>query len=410
MKKEKLSLEPYKGTRDFYPEDQFVEDYIFSVMRRVVERYGYEPYNASIIEDAALYRAKSGEEIVNEQTYTFTDRGGREVTLRPEMTPTVARMIAKRRQELPFPLRWYSIPNVFRYERPQRGRLREHWQLNADLFGASGVLADAEMISMAYDLMKEFGAKEKDFEIRVNDRGIVRWIVENGGLKGDQVDRYLSLLDKKSKMTDAEFEEISQKEFGLSHEILDMSPGDSVREVIDVLKKRGIKNVFHDKNLVRGFAYYTGVVFEVYDTNKENPRSLFGGGRYDELLDIFGAEPVPAVGFGMGDVTIRDYLETHKLLPEYVPNTQIYICEMENAHAYAAEVAEYLRGKGMRVAEDFTERKIGAQMKAASKQKVPFVVVIGEDEAKSKKLTLKDMASGKEWKLKKEEVLKKMVK
>ena len=168
--KKKLSLEPYKGTRDFYPEDQFVQNYIFGVWRKVAESYGYLEYGASILEETDLYRAKTGEEIVNEQTYSFTDRGGRDVTIRPEMTPTVARMVAQKRKELSFPLRWYSIPNLFRYERPQRGRLREHWQLNCDMFGVDSIDADVEIISLAYDIMKAFGAKDENFEIRINDR------------------------------------------------------------------------------------------------------------------------------------------------------------------------------------------------------------------------------------------------
>src|SRR5574343_1388711 len=158
-----LSTESYKGVRDCYPEDMAVQNYIFSTWKKVVERFGYSEYNASILEPAELYRAKTGEEIVNEQTYTFKDRGDREVTLRPEMTPSVARMVAAKRRELGFPLRWCSIPNLFRYEQPQRGRLREHWQLNVDIFGVFDLWAEVEVINVAFDLMKKFGASEKDF-------------------------------------------------------------------------------------------------------------------------------------------------------------------------------------------------------------------------------------------------------
>src|SRR3989338_2736742 len=165
---EKLSTDPYKGVRDFYPEDMAIQRYIFDTWAHVAESYGFERYDASVLEPAELYRAKTGEEIVNEQTYTFKDRGDREVTLRPEMTPTVARMVAARRRELSFPLRWYSIPNLFRYERTQRGRLREHWQLNADLFGVESIEADLELIRMADRIMKNFGAKQSDYEVRLN--------------------------------------------------------------------------------------------------------------------------------------------------------------------------------------------------------------------------------------------------
>ncbi len=413
-KKTNLSLEPYKGTRDFYPEDEFIQQYIFSAMKRVAERYGYEPYNASILEEAALYRAKSGEEIVKEQTYTFKDRGGREVSLRPEMTPTLARMIAKRRQELAFPLRWYSIPNVFRYERPQRGRTREHWQLNADVFGISGVGAELELVRMANDIMREFGAEAKDFEIRVNSRSAAGWFlydIESAG-KNASLRR---LIDKKNKMPFPEFKKELAKLAGrkeaetvLKRLAAKKPQNPELLKFIEELKACGIANVRYDASLVRGFDYYTGIVFEVFDTRKENPRSLFGGGRYDELLKIFGVPPVPAAGFGMGDVTMCDYLETHKLLPEYAPRTRAYLCEVGSVRAYAEGIAEYLRDRGISVAHDLTGRKIGLQLKTASRQSVPFAVIVGEKEMKSKKLMLKDLKTHKEWRLGKAEAAKKI--
>src|SRR3989344_8110556 len=169
-KREKVSLEPYKGVRDFYPEEQFLQRYMFEHMERVCELYGYEEYNASVLEPTEIYRSKTSDEIVNEQTYTFLDRGGREVTLRPEMTPTVARMIAARAREIPMPARWYSIQNFFRYERTQRGRVREFWQLNADLFGLSEAEADAEIITLVYRIMIMLGAKNEEYETRVSNR------------------------------------------------------------------------------------------------------------------------------------------------------------------------------------------------------------------------------------------------
>jgi len=250
----KLGTEPYKGVRDFYPEDMAIQNYIFDTWRKVAERLGYVEYSASLLEPTEIYTEKSGTEIINEQTFTFIDRGERSVTLRPEMTPTLARMIAARRRNLKFPLRWFSIPNLFRYERPQRGRKREHWQLNCDLLGLAGIEGDKEMVSLVYAVMKEFGAKDQDFEIRINNADI------------------------------------------------------------DNLKEIG-PNLIFDHTLARGQTYYTGIVFEIFDTNKENGRALAGGGRYDNLLELFEVEPVPAIGFGMGDITIRDFLETHKLGP-----------------------------------------------------------------------------------------------
>ncbi|MCR4279217.1 MAG: histidine--tRNA ligase [Candidatus Zambryskibacteria bacterium] len=342
----KLDTAPYKGVRDFYPEDQFIQNYIFNVWRKTTESFGYEEYSASILEPTEIYTEKSGEEIVQKQTYTFTDRGGREVTLRPEMTPTVARMVAAKQRELGYPLRWYSIPNLFRYEATQRGRLREHWQLNIDIFGISNIQADLEGIEVAYRIMRNFGASDSDFEIRLN---------------------------------------------------YPTGTGNDLKAVIQQLSDRGITNVIIDKELARGQAYYTGVVFEFFDTNKENSRSILGGGRYDNLTELFGGESLPAVGFGAGDVTIKDFLETHGLLPEYHSSTQIYIAVIsEGQFAAARQLADELRAAGLYIAVDWSGRKVGDQIKIADKRKIPYIIVLGEDEARSQTYKLKDLKTGEE--------------
>jgi histidyl-tRNA synthetase len=235
--------------------------------------------------------------------YVFKDKGDREVALRPEMTPSLARMVAAKRRGLKFPLRWFSIPNVFRYERPQRGRKREHWQLNCDLLGIAGVEAEVEIISLSYKIMKAFGAKDEDFVIKINDREALQEKFKNKEL--------IQLLDRKDKLEEKEFSEAWEKNGGKKND-WEVTASKKVTETISFLQKKGIKAEF-SPTLTRGFDYYTGVVFEVFDTNPENRRSLFGGGRYDNLLEMFGVEPVPTVGFGMGDVTIRDFLETHNL-------------------------------------------------------------------------------------------------
>ena len=317
METKKLSTEPYKGVRDFYPEDQAVLNYIFSVWRKVVEEANYQEYSASPLEPTELYEAKSGDEIVSEQTYNFTDRGDRRVALRPEMTPTLARMVAGKRKSLKFPLRWYSIPNLFRYEKPQRGRKREHWQLNADLMGISGVEGDVEIISLAYKIMKGFGAKDEDFEIKVNDRKLMLEVYkpiirDEYQLKLPEVLRF---LDKRPKLSEEEQKKGNEKYFTRPFNEEDaekIHKSDSLGSIKSALKKKGVE-IKLDENIMRGFDYYTGMIFEVFDTNEENRRSLFGGGRYDNLLEIFGVEPVPTVGFGMGDITILDFLNTHNL-------------------------------------------------------------------------------------------------
>ena len=314
----KLSTEPYKGVRDFYPEDMEVQNYIFNTWRRVAEQFSYKEYSASILEPAELYKSKTSEEIVNEQTFIFTDRGGREIVLRPEMTPTLARMVAARRRNLKFPLRWYSIPNVFRYERPQRGRRREHWQLNCDLLGISGIEADVEIISLAHAIMKEFGAENKDFEIRVNDRKLITDIFNKiGGTSESTNVSVIRLLDRREKIDnfDSELERHlgSDKKEQFLGLLEDTKSNETLEKLRETLNTKNIQNIVIDTKLARGFDYYTGMIFEVFDNHKDNRRSLFGGGRYDNLLEMFEVEPIPAVGFGMGDITLRDFLETHGL-------------------------------------------------------------------------------------------------
>lgn len=392
----KLSTESYKGVRDFYPEDMFVQKYIFERMSKAVEKFGYVEYGASVLEPAELYRAKSGEEIVNEQTYTFTDRGEREVTLRPEMTPTVARMVAAKRHELAFPLRWYSIPNLFRYEKPQRGRTREHWQLNVDLFGADSLEADVEIISVAHEIMLSFGAKADDFEIRINSRKMLEEQALKYNLSAEKLKDLRLVIDRKNKISNDEFRKKVTDIVGGDFEF-GTSPSQDTEKVLSALKKSGITNVVFDPSIVRGFDYYTGLVFEVYDTNPENKRALFGGGRYDDLTALFGGDKIPAVGFGAGDVTIRDFLETHDLLPTYKPSAQLYIAvQDETCRESAEQLAATLRRAGTDVVLDISHKKLGDQIKIADRQKIPFVIAVGAEEVKSGAFRVKNLADGTE--------------
>lgn len=392
--KPKLGTEPYKGVRDFYPEDWAVQQYIFDTWKAVLGRFGYDEYNASILEPAELYEAKSGEEIVNEQTYTFTDRGDRKITLRPEMTPSVARMIAKKRKSLPFPQRLFSIPNLFRYERPQRGRLREHFQLNVDLFGVSGLEAEIELIQIAYELLKAFGLKENQFEIRVNDREYFNQMLQEMNLDAETQTRVYKLLDKKNKIDnfDAQIKELLGQELDL-----DNMESEKVQELIRTLNTLDIKNVVYDPSIVRGFDYYTGIVFEVFDTSSENNRSLFGGGRYDKLLDIFGVEPVPTIGFGMGDVTMKDVLETYNLLPTVTATADVYLCVLESIYMNEAlKLAQELRTQGVSVIVDYSGKRVGDQIEQAVKRDIPYAICIGEDEIKTGQFSVKDLSNKEE--------------
>lgn len=400
-KQGKLSTEPYKGVRDFYPEDQFIQRYLFEHMERVCELFGYEEYNASILEPSELYKAKTSDEIVNEQTYTFTDRGDREVTLRPEMTPTVARMFAARQREIPQPARWYSIGNFFRYDRPQKGRLREFWQLNADIIGAEGVEADAEIIAMAHAIMRSFGAEERDFEIRVSDRRLLEAVYDAIEIAGHLRSDVTRLLDRRAKIEDfpGELSKLVDKiqVDALIDQLERTTSSKYLEDLRVVLEHMGVRNMVVDTTITRGFDYYTGMVFEVFDVNEANRRSLFGGGRFDKLLELFGDQLVPAVGFAMGDVTARDFLEAHNLLPEYVPSTELMLCVVEpEAMAHAIRLAQDIRREDITVAVNFSGKKIGDQIRQADKMKIPFIIAIGAKERDSGKYTVKNLSTGQE--------------
>ncbi len=410
----KISTESYKGVRDFYPEDQAVQNYIFNTMRNVAESWGYVEYEASILELLSLYKEKSSsEEIVNEQIYSFTDRGGRDVVLRPEMTPTLARMIAGKIQELPSPTRWYSIPNLFRYEKPQRGRLREHWQLNVDIFGVSDFWAEVEVISLASDVMKKFGATSKDFQIKINSRVLLDEIFKQAKIDEDKRLFTSRLLDKKDKMSDHDFRhtlsalvgEESAKELletlyfgeGLLTSMTQNEEAKRLNRVIETLRERGIDNLIFAPTLVRGFDYYTGIVFEVFDTNKENPRAIFGGGRYDNLVSSFVSQSMPGVGFGMGDVTTRDFLETHKLLPKINSTTKLYICVApETPMEEVYKVAGVFKNEGVNTAVDISGKKLGDQLKSLDKRNIPFVLTVGSEELKTQNFTIRNTETREE--------------
>lgn len=385
-------IDSYKGVRDFYPEDQRVQDHMFSTLRRVAESYGYEEYNASILEPTELYTAKSSDEIVREQTYTFEDRGGRSVTLRPEMTPTVARMVANRKRELGYPLRWYSIQNFFRYERMQRGRTREFWQLNVDLFGVPGAEADVEILEIAYRSLTAFGATPADFVLKVGSRLALQKVFDDAGLTPDIAKDVRQLLDKKAKM---EPEAFSASLRGLTNEPIEsmlMETEGAVSHVLEALKARGV-SVVYDPSIVRGFEYYTDITFEAFDTNPENSRSILGGGRYDSLVEKYGSEPVHAVGFAMGDAVLPDFLRTHHLMPTCAPHTHLYLIPMDQG-AHAA--ADTLRAQGVNVALGMKHEKISDHIRNADKLGIPHLAVFGDREAASNELSIKNLKTGTE--------------
>ncbi|MDB5176898.1 MAG: hisS [Candidatus Saccharibacteria bacterium] len=418
------SLSPlgYKGTRDYYPEDKRVQNYIFATWKQVVERHGYQEYGAPLLEPLDVYAAKSGQEIASEQTYSFVDRGDRVVAIRPEMTPSISRMVAARRQEMGYPARLFSIANFMRYERPQRGREREFWQLNADIFGVDGVLADAEIIGLAYEIMNAFGAKDDMYVIRVNNRDLINHMMASYlELDSAQSQSMIKLLDRKEKISIEEFATQAsaiftpdQAEQGLRKlgqlvsaqtiedlpsELHDVSAVKEIMDLFEKLKFAGVTNAKFDVTLMRGFDYYTGMVFEVFDLHPDNNRAMFGGGRYDGLVGLFGAEPIPTVGFAPGLTTTELFLRSHGLLPKLPSTTEIGIVVIDDSVTAALDVARQLRSEGVNVEVDISGRKFDKQLKAVIKKDIPYIVFVGSDEVRDQLYTFKDTSTTDEEKL-----------
>lgn len=417
-----LQTQSYKGARDIYPEDMRLRNYIFNTWRSVAESFGYEEYDAPLLESVDIYAAKSGEEIVSEQTYQFTDRGDRNVAIRPEMTPSISRMVAARRQEMPYPARLFSISNFMRYERPQKGREREFWQLNADMFGVAAIDADAEIIIMSDAILKAFDADRKMYTIRINDRRLTDYMMTNYlNLDVIQAQLMIKLFDRKDKITPQDFKQQAENIFGpdmaavglakiaklvgaksmaeLPKELLDSDLMQDLQKLFVMLKNAGITNAKFDVSLMRGFDYYTGVVFEVFDEAPENRRSMFGGGRYDGLIGLFGVDPLPVVGVAPGETTMMEFLRAHDLVPKLTSTTDVYMIVLGDSVAGARKLANDLRNERINVAVDISGRKLDKQIKAAVKMKVPYMLFVGETELKDEIYSLKDVDAETEQKL-----------
>lgn len=406
-----LPTEPYRGTRDFLPEEMSIRQQVFHRLYDVIESFGYQRYDGPILEPVEIYEAKSSQEIVEQQLYTLTDRGGRRLALRPEMTPSVARMIAGNLGKLTFPVRWYSHPNCHRYERPQRGRVREHWQINVDLFGSSSSAVEVEFVELVHAMMGGLGATPDMYVIRMSDRVLLNAIfTEVLEVPAEQTRQVAGLLDRWEKypqeklredaagigLTDAQFQrlgEVVEAGEAILDELSDEARASS--KLIEVMNTHARDLIKVDPLIVRGFDYYTSTVFEVFDTNPENRRSLFGGGRYDNLVGLYSAQQVPGFGFGMGDVTIIDFLNTHGLLPE--PNNRVdavVIPTAEDLFGPARRAAANLRAAGVRTTTPLEVRKLGKEIARADKAGARAVVIVGQKDWETGQVTVRDLASG----------------
>ena len=426
---EKLSTQPYKGTRDFYPAEMRLRNWFFGVIRRELENACFEEYNGPMLESLDLYAAKSGEELAGKQTYNFTDRGGRQVAIRPEMTPTVARMVAAKIGEMTFPLKWFSFPNMYRYEAPQRGRLREFWQLNVDIFGCDGFEADLECVLAAIRVLRAFGADASMFTVHINNRRFFNDVIASiTGADGEGAKAISKVIDRRAKVP-REVYERDLTALGLSAEkiatidgIYDMTVRqatalcpDSVGakellDLFDMVEKLGLADYCRfDFGIVRGLDYYTGTVFEVFDNAPENNRAMFGGGRYDNLVGLFIKNAkVSGVGFGMGDVTLENFLQSHGLVPaSFGSAVKVLVTRFEDVpYETYLGLTERLRDAGIGSALYLGQKKFGKQLEYAVKTDCTHLVTVGGDELACGVAKVKDLATREEREVKLDEIEK----
>lgn len=414
-----MSFQSLPGFRDFFPADFAARDHIVRAWRETARRYGFEEYDGPPLEPLDLYVVKSGEEIVD-QLYAFTDKGGREVSLRPEMTPTLARMVGERGRAMPKPIRWSSVPQLFRYERTQRGRLREHFQWNVDIIGEEDIAADAEVLSVALDGLTALGLEAEDVEARINDRRLLEALLTHAGVSGARLGAAYAVIDKMSREPADETRRRLADEVELEADVTtavmaifdhdldglsDVYGGveavagelDRLRRYFDTLAEMGwADHVRFDPRIVRGLAYYTGTVFEIFD-RKGELRAICGGGRYDDLLSAVSDLELSAVGFGMGDVVLAELLTERGLLPEAAPGPDYHIVSItEEERPVLRRVARQLRDAGHSVSYTLRQVGVGKQFKDADSRNATHTVVLGPDEVGRGVAVVREMATGDE--------------
>lgn len=420
MSTPKLSTQPYKGTRDFYPEDMRLRNWFFGKIKESLELAAFDEYDGPMLESLDIYAAKSGVELVREQTYTFEDRGNRLLTIRPEMTPTVARMVAAKINDLNFPLRWYSIQNFYRYERPQRGRLREFWQINADIFGCDTYESDLEIIETAITLLRIFGADESMFKVHINNRRFFNDVVASiAGTDAEGAKAVSKVVDRKNKIPREEYEKelitlgLNNEKIAQIDSVYSMKVEDAVAlcpasqgaaELLDLFKALNAsglaKYCVFDFGIIRGLDYYTGTVFEVFDEAPENNRAMFGGGRYDNLVGLFvNNTNISGVGFGFGDVTLENFLNIHKLIPDLMgKEARVLVTRFDDVpyEKYVA-LADSLRTASVIAMSYLGSKKFGKQIEYAVKAGCTHAVIMGSSELADGIVKIKDLNTREEF-------------
>ena len=421
-------IPPVKGTRDFYPAEMAVRNWIIEGWKKAGIRNGFVEYDGPIFEYLQLYTQKSGDEIV-EQLFSLQDRGGRDLAIRPEITPTLARMVNQQINALPRPIKWFSVPRVCRAERPQKGRLREFFQWNIDIVGSDAIIADAECIFTAVDYLRSVGLTEKDIVVKISNRKTLAALLIHHGFNQDQLPSIYALLDKRAKMEAKQFQEFAKEKIPVTQiqsfldflKICDDAQAsfDSIKKLylkhssdiesdvsttiedlyklFDKLDLMGLKDFYEfDINIVRGLAYYTGPVFEIFDRSA-SLRAICGGGRYDNLLAGLGGPEVPATGFGMGDVVLEILLREKNLIPALGGAVEYFVIDADGKlFEKVVEVVSGLRGRGHSAIFDYKRQNLGKQLKSASAAGAKYAVIIGQETVEREEVTLKNMETGEQ--------------
>ena len=422
----KLPNTPPKGTADWWGDEFIIRKYIFDTWRKVCTRYGYNEYLTPILETADIYRAKSGEDIGGKELMTLTDQAGRELSIRPEMTPSVTRMVTRFYDTETKPIRLFSIANFFRNEKPQKGRNREFWQLNFDVFGSESIIADTEIAQIALDIILEFGPPKDSFIFYINNRKLINALLDGVGENGKIKTEIIRTLDKWDKLSREEFIKKLKKlnlEQNCISRLIDFMESKSTNELIKKLPKLqnneglleiqkvmgSLENLGYadwiqfNPSMIRGFDYYDGMIYEVFDRHPDNNRSMFGGGRYNGLASIFGSKSFPAVGFAPGDETTKIFLESWNLVNKILENKKdkYYLPILsERITIETQNLAQKLRSKNLNLELGLTTQKLGKALDYANKKNINKVIILGEEESEQRIYKIKDMRSGEEGKVK----------
>lgn len=402
----KTTIQSVKGTREFYPEEMAVRTWLYNVIREVSESFGYQEYEAPFIEKIELYAAKSGEELVKEQSFVFQDRGGEYVTLRPELTPSLARMVAQKQKSLIYPLRWWSYGPFWRYERPQKGRTREFFQWNIDILGSDSPQADAEIIVACASFFKKVGFSPQQVQISVNNRRLMGLLLDELKIAPEKRMDVFHLIDRKAKLRADEWQEyalsigLSSKQFDSLQVALNdpnlWERSDELGEVFDAVSAMGMNDYIRfDSKIIRGLDYYTGTVFEAIHL-EEGGRSILGGGRYDNLVADVGGDPLGGVGFALGDVLVLILLENAGLLPKInpIPASVMVTVFDETSMVESLAAATELRQAGIYTICYPEAIRLNKQLRYADRLGMHYVAILGPDELKKGQITIKDLSDG----------------